>query len=101
MGYNFYIASAVELVKNYRKTGEQDTSRHNKAKYVVNGPEDITGQQIVKMVEDHIGTQVKDVVYKDVSFIDYMAAQSSESSNVIRSIRHAPETAWAGECTAS
>jgi len=131
--YNFYIASAVELVKNYRKTGEQDTlkliaskdapvgvvdaddvgtlaahllaekdvSRHNKAKYVVNGPEDITGQQIVKMVEDHIGTQVKDVVYKDVSFIDYMAAQSSESSNVIRSIRHAPETAWAGECTAS
>merc|ERR1712000_39906 len=131
--YNFYIASAVELVKNYRKTGEQDTlkliaskdapvgvvdaddvgtlaahllaekdvSRHNKAKYVVNGPEDITGQQIVKMVEDHIGTQVKDVVYKDVSFIDYMAAQSSESSNVIRSIRHALETAWAGECTAS
>ncbi|KAI6782286.1 NAD(P)-binding protein [Emericellopsis cladophorae] len=102
--------SAVELVKNYRKTGrktgeldtlrltaskdapigvvdaddvgtlaaqllaEKKVSRHNEAKYVVNGPEDITGQQIVKMVEDHIGTQVKDVWYKDISFVDRMAA---------------------------
>ncbi|KAG9258251.1 uncharacterized protein F5Z01DRAFT_326781 [Emericellopsis atlantica] len=131
--FTFYISSAAELVKNYRKTGKQDilrlmaskdgpvgvvdaddvgtlaahllaekdVSRHNKAKYVVNGPEDITGQQIVKMVEDHIGTQVKEVRYKDMSFVDQMAAQSSESSNVILSIKHAPETAWAGECTAS
>lgn len=131
--FSFYLGSAAELVKKYRKTGEQDTLRlmaskdapvgvvdaddvgtlaahllaekdttkHNKAKYVVNGPEDITGQQLVKMVEDHIGTQVKDVQYKDLSFIDQMAAHSPESSNVILSIKHAPETAWAGECTAS
>lgn len=79
---------------------EEDTSRHNNARYVLNGPEDITGLQIVKMVEDHIGTQVERVHYKDTSFIDQMAAQSPESKNVILSIKHAPETAWAGKCTA-
>ena len=80
---------------------QDDPSRHNKAKYVLNGPEDITGHQIVKMVEDRIGTQVKDVRYKDTSIIEQMAAQSSESKNVMLSLRHALETAWAGECSAS
>ena len=30
---------------------EEDPSVYNKAKYILNGPEDITGEQIVKMVE--------------------------------------------------
>ncbi|KAL3958136.1 hypothetical protein ACCO45_008714 [Purpureocillium lilacinum] len=78
-----------------------DTSKHNKAKYILNGPEDITGQQIVKMVEDQIGTRVTDVRYQDTSVIDEMAAQNPESRNIILSAKHAPETAWAGECTAA
>jgi uncharacterized protein YbjT (DUF2867 family) len=128
-----YLASAAELVKGYRKTGnldtlrliaaedapigvidaddvgavaahllvEKDTDKHNQAKYVLNGPEDLTGRQIVTMVEDHIGTKVKNIQYKDLSFIDQMAEASSENKSVILSIKHAPETAWAGECTAS
>ncbi len=80
---------------------EKDPTRHNNARYVLNGPEDITGHQIVKMIEDHIGTQVEDVRYEDTSFVDQWAAQTPESKNVILSIRYAPETAWAGECTAS
>jgi uncharacterized protein YbjT (DUF2867 family) len=80
---------------------EEDPTRHNKARYVLNGPEDITGYEIVKMVEDHIHRQIEDVRYRDMSFIDQMAAQSPESKNVILSIKHAAETAWAGECTAS
>ncbi|OIW32467.1 NAD(P)-binding protein [Coniochaeta ligniaria NRRL 30616] len=129
----FYLAPAVELVKNYRKTGkqgplrlmasedapvgiidaddvgvlaahllvEQDTYTHNRAKYVLNGPEDITGREIVKMVEETIGTKVEDVRYKDMSFAEQMAAASQESRNVILSIRHLAETAWDGQCTAA
>ncbi|KAK7420922.1 hypothetical protein QQX98_002486 [Neonectria punicea] len=130
----FYLASAAELVKNYRTTGKQtplrliasedapvsivdaddvgtlaahllvekDLAVHNKARYVVNGPEDIAGRQIVKMVEDLIGTQVEDVIYKDMSFAKQLAsAAGGESRNVIMSIEHAAETAWDGQCTAS
>lgn len=79
----------------------QDVSVHNNAKYVLNGPEDISGSQIVEMVEQHIGSKVEDVRYKDMSFIDQWAAETEQSKNVVLSIKHAPETAWDGKCTAS
>jgi uncharacterized protein YbjT (DUF2867 family) len=132
----FYLASAAEFVKAYRKTGrqpgpllliasqdapvgiidadevgvvaahllcERDPSRHNRAKYVLNGPEDVTGEQIVGMVEQRIGERVESVSYKDVSFVDDMAAASKDlnSKIVILSAKHAAETAWEGKCTAS
>lgn len=76
---------------------EPDSTKHNKAKYVLNGPEDVTGRAVVELLEKTIGTKVESVSYKDMSFIDAMAAQSSESKNVISSIKFAPETAWAGK----
>jgi uncharacterized protein YbjT (DUF2867 family) len=79
-----------------------DVIPHDKAKYVLNGPEDITGREIVTMAERYIGTKIEDVRFKDLSFVDHMAAQTQkESKNVILSIKHAPETAWEGKCTAS
>ncbi|KAJ6076660.1 hypothetical protein N7499_008641 [Penicillium canescens] len=84
---------------------QDDTSAHNKAKYVLNGPEDITGRQIVAMVEQHIGAPVKDVSYKDVSFIDmlyeYQYAATKQSKNVIYSMTRAAETVWEGKCSTS
>ncbi|CAJ0551502.1 Ff.00g114320.m01.CDS01 [Fusarium sp. VM40] len=128
----YYLAPAAELIKNFRKTGKQDTLRlmasedapvgiidanevgvfaahllaaddvipHNKAKYVLNRPEDITGRQIITMIEEYIGTKVEDVSFKDLSFLDHQAAQSPESKNLILSIKHAPVTAWEGKCRA-
>jgi uncharacterized protein YbjT (DUF2867 family) len=131
------MSPAAELIKKYRKTGDQDTLRlilsedapvgivdpdevgiiaahllskddtsvHNKARYVVNGPEDITGKQIVEMIEQHVCVPVKNVSYKDVSFInmlyEYQYAAAQQSKNVIYSIKRAPETAWEGKCSAS
>jgi uncharacterized protein YbjT (DUF2867 family) len=128
-----YLFPAAELIKNFRKTGRQDTLRlmasedapvgvidpsevgilaahllvqddvtsHHGAKYVLNGPEDITGRQIVAMVEQHIGTKVDDVRFQDLTFIDHQAAQTQESKTVILSIKRALETAWEGKCMAS
>ncbi|KAH6970417.1 hypothetical protein BKA56DRAFT_596276 [Ilyonectria sp. MPI-CAGE-AT-0026] len=129
----FYLGPAATLIKNFRKTGEQDTLRlmasedapvgiidsnevgvfaahlltaddvmpHNKAKYVLNGPEDMTGRQTVSMVEQYIGTKVEDVRFQDLSFLDHQAAQAPESKTLILSIKHALDTAWEGKCTAS
>jgi hypothetical protein len=79
----------------------KDITKHNNAKYVLNGPEDINGKQIVELVEKAIGEPVKDVVYKDLRFLEGMADASRENRNVIMSIRFAPVTGWDGECTAS
>ncbi|KAL4894264.1 hypothetical protein BDV59DRAFT_16603 [Aspergillus ambiguus] len=78
---------------------QEDPSIHNKAKYVLNGPEDITGRQVVSMVEQYIGTQVQDVSYKDMSFVDSFAHLGAPG--IMASIRYAPVTAWEGKCTAS
>lgn len=132
-----YLSTAAELIKQYRKTGQQSTLKlmasedapvgiidpydvgvlaayllsqndptaHNKAKYVLNGPEDITGKQIVEMAEQHIGTHVKKVTFKDLSFIDRFVeldhAAPHQSKNVILSVKHAQDLAWEGKCSTS
>jgi hypothetical protein len=94
---------------------QDDTSVHNKAKYILDGPEDINGKQLVDMIEKYTGAAVKDVRYKDVrykdvrykdvSFIDkvyeYQYAATKQSKNVIYSIKRAPETMWEGKCSSS
>ncbi|KAF4810896.1 hypothetical protein CGCSCA5_v010259 [Colletotrichum siamense] len=79
----------------------EDVKQHDRAKYVLNGPEDVTGRQILEMVEQSLGMRVEDVKFKDVSFVEDMAAQSQQSKNVIRSIKYALETAWEGKCSTS
>jgi len=78
---------------------QEDHSVHNKAKYVLNGPEDITGKQIVRLVEQNIGTQVDNVKFRDMSFIDSWAASVEENKSLILSIKYAPVTSWAGKCS--
>jgi uncharacterized protein YbjT (DUF2867 family) len=78
----------------------QDPTPHNKAKYVLNGPEDVTGIQIVKMVEEYIGTKVEDVSFKDMTFVEFWA-KSSPDGHLISTIKHSLEISWDGLCSAS
>jgi uncharacterized protein YbjT (DUF2867 family) len=79
----------------------EDPAVHSGKKLVVNGPEDITGEQIVKLVEQHIGVPVENVSFKDTGIVDYMASVSPFPKEIILSIRHALKTGWAGEWVAS
>ncbi|KAK0705851.1 hypothetical protein B0T21DRAFT_377682 [Apiosordaria backusii] len=129
----YWLATAAEFIKEYRRTGEKQTLRlvasedapvgiidpydigvfaahlllqedvtpHNNAKYVLNGPEDITGKEIVELVEQHIGSRVESVSYKDTSSIDDMFSDSQETKSLMLSIKHGQETAWAGKCSTS
>lgn len=78
-----------------------DVSPHNHAKYVINGPEDITGEQIIKLVEDEIGTKVEDVSYKDLTVIVDWAAASGEMGHLILTLKHSLEVSWEGKTTAA
>ncbi|KAE8365041.1 hypothetical protein BDV27DRAFT_171853 [Aspergillus caelatus] len=82
-----------------------DPSAHNRAKYILNGPEDITGEQLVGLVEQHIGTKVKDVNYQDLSLLDAMLNSGfggpGQSKTVIGSTRYAVTTMWEGKCNAA
>lgn len=81
---------------------QPDVSRHNRRKYVINGPHDVNGRMVVGLVEEAIGKKMEEVGYEDVSFVDMLAAHSpNESRSVISSIRYALDTAHAGKCTAA
>lgn len=45
---------------------------HSHQKYVIVGPSNITGRDIVKAVEKHAGTSVDDIEYRDTSWTQYM-----------------------------
>jgi uncharacterized protein YbjT (DUF2867 family) len=103
----FDASTTIGLIDSYdvgvvaaHLLAQEDTAPHDRAKYVLNGPEDVTGEQIVKMVEQYIGESVKDVKFKDVLFTDQKADNSPESKNVIRSIKFALVTSWEGKAKA-
>ncbi|KAL3440301.1 NmrA-like family protein [Aspergillus insuetus] len=81
---------------------QEDIYVHNRKKYVLNGPESITGEGIVRLVEEIIGVPVPDetVSYQDQSGLDdlleaeYMGPGISR--NVVLSTKRAAEKAWAG-----
>lgn len=125
---SFVLANAVNLVKEYRKTGKQqplslisskdvgvgiidpndvgafaayvlasdNPETHNRKRYVLNGPEDISGQGIVDLVEKEIGAKVENVIYKDLSWLDHTAQGPQKVLTL--SIKHAVETSWEGKC---
>lgn len=79
----------------------EDPSVHHRAKYAVNGPEDVTGRRMVAMVERQIGAPVREVRYKDTSSIEGMADADPEHRTLVLSIRHAMEVLWRGEASAA
>lgn len=80
---------------------QADPSPHNKERYIVNGPEDITGAQIVKLVEEYIGTPVENVIFRDMSWVDAMAAASPGSKSVILSVKSSLNTLTSEKSLAS
>jgi uncharacterized protein YbjT (DUF2867 family) len=73
---------------------EDDITPHDQQKYVIVGPSNITGKDIVEIVEKHIGTTVDDVEYRDTSWIEY--ARSSFPGNVLPSLALAPRSGYEG-----
>lgn len=78
-----------------------DTSPHNGAKYVLSGPEDLTGKQLLALVEKHAGVKVGNVEFKDVSWIDELSKSGGYPEKVLSSIRAGCIPLWQGDCSLS
>lgn len=74
---------------------QDDSTPFNQQRYSLNGPNDITGRQIVDMVEKEIGDKVHKVSYRDTSWVDERAA-TSDRKNLMLSIKRALEPLWHG-----
>lgn len=80
---------------------EDDISKHNNKRYVLNGRSDVNGEMLARMVENAIEAELEEVEYQDVSFVDGLVAATKESHNVMTSIRYAVDSAHAAQCTAA
>lgn len=78
-----------------------DPSPHNGAKYTLSGPEDLTGKQIVALVEKYAGVDVANVEFKDVSWIDDLSKSGGYPEKVLFSIRAGCIPLWQGDCSLS
>jgi uncharacterized protein YbjT (DUF2867 family) len=47
-----------------------DFTPHNGQAYVLAGPEDVTGNEIVKLIEDAVGVKVDKVEFKNTDFLE-------------------------------
>ena len=72
----------------------EDPTRHNQAKYILSGPEDVTGQRIVDLVQQHIGAKVEKVEYKFTKWLDFL-----DYPKLIPGVRSAFEVFWTGKCS--
>ncbi|OTA69254.1 hypothetical protein K449DRAFT_428690 [Hypoxylon sp. EC38] len=77
----------------------EDPTPHNKAMYVLRGADDVTGRDIVAMVEEEIGTEVSNVEFKSTAMIDAPATHGIYPERSIPSIRADCDFVWAGHCT--
>ncbi|KAG0733191.1 hypothetical protein G6F57_020542 [Rhizopus arrhizus] len=78
-----------------------DPTPHNQARYILSGPEDITGRRLVETVEQYAGVKVQDVEYKDESWIKYLGTAGGYPEKYLPSILVSCETLWQGECSLS
>ena len=78
---------------------EADPSRHNKKRYVVNGPEDLTGKDVVKLVEGVIGAKIEEVEYRDLTMLQAFVASWPGSKNALSTVRYSVDAMWEGKAS--
>jgi uncharacterized protein YbjT (DUF2867 family) len=74
----------------------EDPSPHNNARYVLNGPNDITGNQVVGLVEDVIGIKVKKVNFSDSSLLYYLVQVGVIPEKRLPSLLASLKSVWEG-----
>lgn len=76
-----------------------DPTPHNHAKYVLSGPEDITGKQIIELAEQYVGVKIQDAQFKVTSWLDDLVKAGVYTEKVLPSILAGCEPLWQGKCS--
>jgi uncharacterized protein YbjT (DUF2867 family) len=77
----------------------EDTTPHNHARYVLSGPEDVTGERLIKLVEQYAGVKVQKVEFKATSWIRDLVKSGVFPEGVVPSILAGCEPLWQGKCS--
>ena len=126
-----YLASAVDRIKAYQKTGKQETlamipaadaavamidpedvgnvgehllaledpTPHNHAKYVLSGPQDVTGKGIVELVGQATGIKVQKAEFEVTSWLGDLVKAGVYPEKALPSILAGCEPLWQGKCS--
>jgi uncharacterized protein YbjT (DUF2867 family) len=127
-----YLASAVDWVKAYQKTGKKellaivpggdaavamidpedvgnigahllsltDPTPHNQARYVLSGPESVTGKRIVEVAEKYAGVKVDEVEFESTTWLRELAKVDA-FAKALPSFLAGCEPLWQGKCALS
>jgi hypothetical protein len=68
-----------------------DFSQHNGQAYVLAGPEDVTGNEIVKLIEDAVGVKVDKVEFRNTDFLEELG-QKGVIPIKVRTVSYLPLT---------
>jgi len=77
----------------------EDPTPHNHARYVLSGPEDVTGKRIVELVEQYAGVQVQKAEFKVTSWLGDLVKAGVYPEKVLPSILAGCEPLWQGKCS--
>ncbi|UKZ50046.1 hypothetical protein TrVGV298_004301 [Trichoderma virens] len=75
-----------------------DVSPHNHGKYILHGPENFAGRDIVKMVADYIGAKVENVKYSAMDVYFNALRSMCIPDNVLPAMFTTVGVLWAGRC---
>jgi uncharacterized protein YbjT (DUF2867 family) len=75
----------------------EDPSPHNHAKYVLSGPENVTGKDITKLVEKESNVQVGKTEFKDLSFVPYLVSIGVFPQSALTDFPAGSASLWEGE----
>jgi uncharacterized protein YbjT (DUF2867 family) len=74
----------------------EETSPHNQARYIVSGPEDVTGKRVVELVQHYVGAKVEKIEFKVTSFLNDLVAAGVFPAKVLPSIIAGFKPLWDG-----
>ncbi|SPJ77032.1 related to NmrA-like family protein [Fusarium torulosum] len=77
----------------------EDPTPHNHARYILSGPEDVTGKRIVELVEQYTAVKVKKAEFKVTSWLDDLVKTGVYPEKVLPSILAGFEPLWQGKCS--
>lgn len=72
---------------------------HNHAKYILSGPENVTGRDIVRIVEQYAGIKVEKSEFKVTSWLDNLIKEGVYPEKDLPSIMAGFEPLWHGSCS--
>lgn len=77
----------------------KDVTPHNRARYILSGPEDVTGTRILKLAEHYAGAKIRKVEFENTGWLDDLVKAGVYTEKVLPSILAGFEPLWQGKCS--